>query len=98
MRGSTATVWQPKSLRQWLWTAAGAGALFTTIMVGNNVADPGDYGSFWSRVAEAAQKFPLILLISALVTAILAGLANCNKARLAGTGFGLGAFLFFGLG
>ena len=97
MQGSTATVWQPKSLRQWLWTAAGAGALFTTLMVGYYVADPGDYGSFWSRVAEAAQKFPLILLISALVTAILAGLANCNKAGLAATGFGLVAFLYLAM-
>jgi hypothetical protein len=68
MQGSIATVWQPKSLRQWLWTAAGASALFTTLMAGYYVADPGDCGSFWSMVAEAAQKFPLILVISALVT------------------------------
>ena len=81
MQGSIATVWQPKSLRQWLWTAVSAAALFATLMVGYYVADPGDYGSFWSMVAEAAQKFPLIFLISALVTAIPAGLAYCIKAR-----------------
>ena len=37
-------------------------------MAGYYVADPGDCGSFWSMLAEAAQKFPLILVISALVT------------------------------
>jgi hypothetical protein len=47
--------------------------------VGYYVAAPGDYGSFWSMVAEAAQKFPLIFQISALVTAIIAGLAYCKE-------------------
>src|SRR6266702_2673066 len=93
MRDSIAAAWQVKGLCQWLWTATGVGALFATLMVGYYVAYPGDFGSFWSKVAYNAQIFPLFFLIAALVTAMLAGLAYCGKARLAGTGLGLAAVL-----
>jgi hypothetical protein len=39
------------------------------------VLHPSDYGALWSMAAYAAMIFPLIFLISALVTAILAGVA-----------------------
>ena len=94
MRDSIVAAWQRKGLRQWLWTAAGVGALFAALMVGYYVAYPSDYGSFWSKVAYNAQIFPLYFLIAAFVTAMLAGLAYCSKARLAGTGLGLAAVLF----
>jgi acetyl esterase/lipase len=93
MNNSLSEKWRPKGIWRWLFTAVAVAAFFATLMVGYYVAEPGNFGVFWSLAAYFGLIFPALLLIPALVAAMLSGIAFWSRARLAGVGFGVSALL-----
>jgi acetyl esterase/lipase len=78
-------------LARWSLTTLAAMAVIAALLVGYYFVDPGDYGALPRRVACTALAFPVIILGSASLATLAAGIAAWSGAKLACAGFGLAA-------